>query len=108
MIKSVNALAVPAAVAVLLAPGGAAAQVAEEDARSASGPATRWRDGGAAPWRAPGGPWGDPDLQGMWPLDYINGTPVQRPPEFGERRYLTDEEYAERVARLAALNARYE
>jgi len=108
MIKSVNALAVPAAVAVLLAPGVAAAQVSEEDARSASGASTASRDGGASPWRAPRTPWGDPDLQGMWPLDYINGTPVQRPPEFGERRYLTDEEYAERVARLAALNARYE
>lgn len=59
-------------------------------------------------WVTPRTPWGDPDLQGMWPLDYINGTPVQRPPEFGERRYLTDEEFAERAARLAALNARYE
>ena len=30
-------------------------------------------------WTAPVTPWGDPDLRGMWPLDYINGTPVQRP-----------------------------
>lgn len=59
-------------------------------------------------WTVPRTPWGDPDLQGVWPLDYINGTPVQRPPEFGERRYLTDDEFAERAARLAALNARYE
>src|SRR5512138_3923871 len=59
-------------------------------------------------WQPPRTPWGDPDLRGMWPLDYINGTPVQRAPEHGERRYLTDEEFAERSARLAALNARYE
>ena len=52
--------------------------------------------------------WGDPDLQGTWPLDYINGTPVQRPEAFGERRLLSDEEYAERVTRLAGLNARYD
>jgi hypothetical protein len=44
----------------------------------------------------------------MWPIDYINGTPLQRPPQFGERRYLTEEEFAEREARLAALNSRYD
>ncbi len=59
-------------------------------------------------WQPARKPWGDPDLEGVWPLDHINGTPVQRPPEFGERRYLTDEEFAERAARLAALNARYD
>jgi hypothetical protein len=59
-------------------------------------------------WQGARTPWGDPDLQGTWPLDFINGTPVQRPLEFGERRYLSDEEYAERVERLGALNARYD
>ena len=53
-------------------------------------------------------PWGDPDLQGMWPIDRLNGTPVQRPESFGERRFLTDEEFAERVERLRRLNARYD
>jgi hypothetical protein len=62
----------------------------------------------AATWAQPRTSWGDPDLQGMWPLDYINGTPVQRPAEFGDRRLLTDAEYAERVERLAGLNARYD
>jgi hypothetical protein len=57
---------------------------------------------------APRTPWGDPDLQGMWPIDKLNGTPVQRPESFGDRRYLTDEEYAERVERLRGLNARYD
>lgn len=52
--------------------------------------------------------WGDPDLQGMWPIDKLNGTPVQRPESFGERRFLTDEEFAQRSGRLSALNARYD
>jgi hypothetical protein len=52
--------------------------------------------------------WGDPDLTGMWPVDKLNGTPVQRPESFGERRFLTDEEYAQRVERLDGLNARYD
>jgi hypothetical protein len=66
--------------------------------------------GGSAPAAGthPRTPWGDPDLQGMWPLDYINGTPLQRPEAFGERRFLTDEEYAERAERLGGLNARYD
>jgi len=107
MIGSIRASAVLTAATVLLVPRLVGAQVSEVSVTPASEASTSLgeREPG---WRAPRTPWGDPDLQGMWPLDYINGTPVQRPPEFGERRYLTDEEYAERVARLAALNARYE
>jgi hypothetical protein len=59
-------------------------------------------------YAAPRTSWGDPDLRGMWPVDKLNGTPVQRPESFGDRRYLSDEEYAERVQRLSALNARYD
>jgi len=62
----------------------------------------------AQTWTAPRTPWGDPDLQGMWPIDKLNGTPLQRPETFGERRLLTDEEFAERSQRLAGLNARYD
>ena len=38
-------------------------------------------------------PWGEPDLQGIW----INqtATPLQRPTEYGDREFLTDEERAE-------------
>jgi hypothetical protein len=59
-------------------------------------------------YAAPRTAWGDPDLTGMWPIDELNGTPVQRPESFGGRRYLTDEEFAERVERLRGLNARYD
>jgi hypothetical protein len=65
-------------------------------------------DGTAAAYVAPRTPWGDPDLRGMWPVDHMNGTPLQRPPQYGERRTLTDEEFAEREANLEALNARYD
>jgi hypothetical protein len=62
----------------------------------------------AGAYAAPRTEWGDPDLQGMWPVDKLNGTPVQRPESFGERRYLSDAEYAERAERLRGLNARYD
>jgi hypothetical protein len=37
--------------------------------------------------------WGDPDLQGIW--SNTTSTPFERPSEFGERAFLTDEEFAE-------------
>jgi hypothetical protein len=53
---------------------------------------------GQAPhsWTHPKTPWGDPDLQGVWPGNV--GVPMQRPPAFGERAALTDEEFAQREA----------
>jgi hypothetical protein len=40
--------------------------------------------------------WGDPDLQGVYTTDDLNGVPLQRPAEFGTRRFLTEQEYAAR------------
>jgi hypothetical protein len=40
-------------------------------------------------------PWGDPDLQGIWPGNM--GVPMQRPKNLGDRTTLTDEEYSKRV-----------
>jgi hypothetical protein len=41
-------------------------------------------------------PWGDPDLQGLWPGSL--NIPLQRPASFGERNLLTDKELAQRDA----------
>src|SRR5262245_3203027 len=38
-------------------------------------------------------PWGDPDLQGIWINEDID-TPMERPKEFGDRQFLTDQEVA--------------
>jgi len=57
---------------------------------------------GSRAWTPPQTPWGDPDLTGRWPLTNLNGTPVQRPAEFGDRRLLTDQEFAKRQADIAA------
>jgi hypothetical protein len=50
-------------------------------------------------YSAPRTPWGHPDLQGTWTTDDARSVPLQRPPEFADRRYLTDQEYAERKRR---------
>ena len=88
-----GALALAAGVAACSDGGGARSAA---NAQSAGG------------WTHPLTPWGDPDLRGMWPIDHMNGTPLQRPEAFGVRRFLTDEEFAERAGRLEALNARYD
>jgi hypothetical protein len=53
-----------------------------------------------APYSPPRTPWGDPDLQGVWPGDVT--APLQRPAEFGERTTLTDEEFGRRQAQARA------
>ena len=51
----------------------------------------------AATYTAPRTPWGDPDLQGSWTTDDVIGIPLQRAQNFGDRLYLTDEEFATRA-----------
>src|SRR5688572_15169549 len=52
------------------------------------------------PYTPPKTPWGDPDIQGIWPGNV--GVPLQRRPELGERTTLTDEEFAQRETQAAA------
>lgn len=49
-----------------------------------------------ANWQPPKTPWGHPDLQGTWTSDDLQGVPVERPKQYGTRRYLTEQELAER------------
>jgi hypothetical protein len=42
-------------------------------------------------------PWGDPDLQGVWPGTEMVGVPLQRPEQFGTRNVLTEDEFQQRV-----------
>ena len=51
-----------------------------------------------AGWQVPRTAWGDPDLRGMWPVDYLVGTPRERPAELGTRTEWSEEEYRARLA----------
>ena len=48
-------------------------------------------------------PWGDPDLQGMWPSGSVVAVPFERSEELGTRTVFTEEEHAEQVQAFAAL-----
>jgi hypothetical protein len=51
------------------------------------------------PYSAPRTPWGHPDLQGTWTTDDARSVPLQRAAELGDRRFLSDQEYADRKRR---------
>src|SRR5262249_23622354 len=52
----------------------------------------------AKTWTMPRTPWGDPDLEGLWPGTDFVGVPLQRPDGLGTRNELTDAEFAIRLA----------
>ena len=52
---------------------------------------------------APLTPWGDPNLQGMWPSGGVVMVPFERSEELGTRAVFTEEERAAQVQAFAAL-----
>src|SRR5258708_3197229 len=63
-----------------------------------------------AGWKAPKTAWGDPDLQGTWPISYVGSVPLERcaggggrpggpppPPCDPMKAFLTEEEFKARV-----------
>ena len=52
--------------------------------------------------------WGDPDLQGTWPIMHLISTPLQRPEQYGDRLLMTDEEYEASLTGRGSLAAREE
>jgi hypothetical protein len=48
-------------------------------------------------YKVPKTPWGEPDLQGTWNANDLQGVPMQRAESVGTRYRLNDDEYAQRV-----------
>jgi hypothetical protein len=51
--------------------------------------------------------WGDPDFRGTWPINDVAEMPVNRPDQYGNRFFKTDEELAAEQARATELETRY-
>src|SRR5438093_1486634 len=79
----------------------AAAAPAATAASAAKAPAAK------VPYVPPKTAWGEPDLQGMWPLSHLISTPFQRTATYGERRFLTDQEFAAAQQSANARATRY-
>ena len=67
-------------------------------ALTAQAPARSHRTASPSSYTAPRTPWGDPDLQGIWPGTAMMGVPQERPLTLADRTALTDEEFAARLA----------
>ena len=80
-------------VASLTVLGWTAAPAAGQAAGSADANAAKRVD---PKWKAPRTPWGHPDLEGAWTSDDMKGVPTSRQPQYGNRLYLTDQEFAAR------------
>ena len=50
---------------------------------------------------APRTPWGDPDLQGTWSSEAELSVPFERAPQHGDRKFLTEAEFAQRQKQTA-------
>src|SRR5436853_6127542 len=71
-----------------------------------------------AGWRHPKTAWGDPDLQGTWPISYVGSVPLERCAGGGgrgraqapcdpDKAFLTEEEFKARVAAVEGRGNRY-
>jgi hypothetical protein len=74
-----------------------------------------------AGWKAPKTAWGDPDLQGTWPISFVGSVPLERcvgggggraggppaPPCDPNKAFLTEEEFNARVAESKGRGDRY-
>src|SRR6187397_2906085 len=100
-----NSVVISVAAGLCFMPGAAMAQ---QRAPAPATPAAQAAPVAAAPKPAtktpyvpPKTPWGEPDLQGTWPLDHLISTNLERSPNYGERRFLTDAEFAQAQQRAA-------
>jgi len=85
----------PAVIAFLLPVSVIGGQLAAQAPTRAKSAATN-----TSTWTAPKTSDGHPDLQGVW--DYRTVTPLERPPQFAGKAFLTDQEVADYERRAAA------
>lgn len=85
------------------AAGPAAAQQTQKPA-----PKPAAKTATAKTFTPPKTPWGEPDLRGIWPLNHLIATPLQRPEKFGDRRYMTEDEFQAAQKSADSRNKRFE
>src|SRR5215831_1351158 len=56
----------------------------------------------AADYKSPKTSWGEPDLQGVWSSAAELSVPFERNPSYGDRQWLTEQEFAQRLKQTTA------
>ncbi len=103
MIKRILALG-GISVAITLAQSASPAAAKPKPAAAKAKPAAT----SGANYTPPKTPWGEPDLQGIWPLNHLIAVPLQRPAQYGTKANLTDDELAKAQSGLESRNSRFE
>jgi hypothetical protein len=57
---------------------------------------------------APKTPWGEPDLQGTWPINHLIAVPLERNKQYGDRLYMNDAEFAKAQTSQEARDTRFQ
>lgn len=96
---SACAAAAIALIATLPIAGQTSSQTGGQTAKAPPLVITAYNGGPPTPYTVPKTPWGDPDLQGVWSSDDAT-MPMSRPMNFGDRLYLSDEEFAARQKQI--------
>jgi hypothetical protein len=101
LLASAFAVAGAMGTAVVVHPTAAAAQQAPKDLTVISPVPTDF-----TPKKTP---WGDYDFRGIWPIENLNSAHIlfQRPKQYGNRQYVTDEEFQRRLAAAKASDGNY-
>jgi hypothetical protein len=66
---------------------------AQQQPAKAPQPATPAAKSAGTAYKQPLTSWGEPDISGMWPINHLVTTGLQRDPKYGDRAFLTDEEF---------------
>ena len=75
---------------------------------AAAKPAAATAKPAAGPFVVPKTPWGEPDLQGTWPLNHLIAVGLQRPARYKDKANLTDAEISQAQTALEQRNSRFE
>jgi hypothetical protein len=58
-------------------------------------------------YKPPKTSWGEPDLQGTWPINHLIAVPLERPKQYADRLFLSEEELDKAQKALDARNGRF-
>jgi hypothetical protein len=106
-ILALSGISIAVTLAQTPSPAPAKAKPAATQAKPAAGAKPTGTAKPAANYVPPKTAWGEPDLQGIWPINHLIAVGLQRSPQNADKPYLSDEELSKAQAALDARNGRF-